>query len=128
MNKKSNQNDNNLVSEVQSVAEQVRILALNLAINLARAKNSAKELAFLEPDFTKLVYGSVEVIKEITAMLKTFENDETMVYAPPTKSGQLDHIETSLNDILNLSHNILEVIARIKKGQGQVDKYKRPGT
>lgn len=128
MNKAENNTNRKWVDNVNSMAEQVRILALNLAINLAREKKNIKELTFLEPDFTKLIYGSVDVIKEISVILKAFQNEEKMIYAPPSSSGKLDHIESSLNEILNLSRNILEVITRIKEEGGNVDKKSKPGT
>ena len=128
MNKTDHNVNEKWVASVNSMAEQVRILALNVAINLARERKNIKELTFLEPDFTKLVYGSVEVIKEVSVMLKAFQNEEKMVYAPPTSSGKMDHIESSLNEILNLSRNILKVIARIKEDGGKVDKNTKPET
>ncbi len=128
MNKTENNADEKWVDNVNSMAEQVRILALNLAINLAREKPNIKELTFLEPDFTKLIYGSVDVIKEISVILKAFQNEEKMIYAPPMSSGKLDHIESSLNEILNLSRNVLEVITRIKEEGRKVDKNSKPET
>ena len=128
MNKTENNSNEKWVDNVNSMAEQVRILALNLAINLAREKKNIKELTFLEPDFTKLIYGSVDVIKEISIILKAFQNEEKMIYAPPSSSGKLDHIESSLNEILNLSQNVLEIITRIKEEGRKVDKNNRLGT
>jgi hypothetical protein len=112
-----------LAEQVDFLAEQVKTLALNLAINLARAKNQAQELTFMEKDFTRLINGSVEVIREIMAILRVFRNQEKMVYDPPSKSGQTDRIEKSLNEILSLSHEIQEVIAGIKNKKKQVDNY-----
>jgi len=112
------------VNEIDALAEQVKVMALNLAINLARAKNEASELAFMEPDFTRLINGSVEVIKEITGLIRVARNEEKRVYTPPSRSDQLDRIENSLNDIAELSQNILGVIATIKKGKNQVDNIK----
>jgi len=114
------------ISRVNSMAEQVRILALNLAINLAREKENIRELTILEPEFTELVHNAVEVIKEVTIMLRAYQNQEKMVYSPPASSVKLDRIESSLNEILNLSKNILNDIADIKEGQREVDKYDRP--
>jgi len=108
MNKVENNADEKWVNNVNSMAEQVRILALNLAINLAREKKNIKELTVLEPDFTKLIYGSVDVIKELSVILKAFQNKEKMIYAPPSSSGKLDQIETSLIEILNLSRSVLD--------------------
>lgn len=127
MNKAKNNVNEKWVDNVNSMAEQVRILALNLAINLAREKKNIKELTFLEPDFTQLIYSSVDVIKEISVILKAFQNEEKMIYAPPSSSGKLDHIETSLNEILNLSQNVLKIITRIKEKSHKVDKDNKPG-
>ena len=128
MNKAENEINEKWVDNVNSMAEQVRILALNLAINLAREKKNIKELTFLEPDFTKLIYGSVDVIKEISVILKAFQNEEKMIYSPPSSSGKLDHIESSLNEILNLSRNVLDTISRIKEDGNKVDKDNRSET
>jgi len=56
-------------------------------------------------------------------ILRVFRNQEKMVYDPPSKSGQTDRIEKSLNEILSLSHEIQEVIAGIKNKKKQVDNY-----
>jgi hypothetical protein len=97
---------------------------LNLAINLARNKSQAVELAHLEPEFTRLINGSVEVIREVASIIRSFRNEEKMVYTPPSESDKLDRIETSLNEILNLSQGILKTVADIKKRKGKVDNYK----
>ena len=56
--------------QVNQLADQVKMLALNLAINLAKSKNEIEDLTVLEPEFTKLVNGSVEIVKEVTMILK----------------------------------------------------------
>lgn len=125
-NSKTDENSKSIdwANEVDTLAEQVKMLALNLAINLARSKDNVKELTFLESDFTKLINGSVEVIKEITSIAKAFRNEGKMVYAPPNSSGNLDQIETTLNEISSLSQNVLRTISEIKKRKGHVDKFK----
>jgi hypothetical protein len=110
--------------DIDELANQVKVLALNLAISLAKAKNEAKELVFLEPDFTKLINGSIEVIKEISSILKTYRNEDKLVYSPPSQSDKLDRIETSLGEIYNLSQSVLKTIGDIKKRKGKVDNYK----
>ncbi|SYZ74245.1 hypothetical protein TRIP_C60515 [Candidatus Zixiibacteriota bacterium] len=110
--------------QVDELANQVKMLALNLAISLARNKNQAAELAYLEPEFTRLINGSVEVIREVAAIMRSFRNEEKMVYSPPSQSEKLDRIETSLNEILSLSQSILKTVADIKKRKGKVDNYK----
>lgn len=126
MDKEIKDSNTEWIARVNAMAEQVRILALNLAINLAREKDNIRELSILEPEFTELVHSAVEVIKEVTVMLRAYQNKEKMIYSPPSSSVKLDHIESSLNEILNLSRNILNDIADIKEGQREVDKYDRP--
>jgi len=126
MNKEEYQKKTEWVNHVNSMAEQVRILALNLAISLAQERDNIRELTVLEADFTELIHGAVEVIKDVTAMLQAYQNEGKMVYSPPASSSNLDHIETSLNEILAMSKNILGIIADIKEGQREVDKYNEP--
>jgi len=114
----------NLADQVDYLSDQVKMLALNLAINLAKAKQDVQELAFMENEFTKLINGSVEVIREVNGILKVFRNEDKMVYQPPSQSGKLDRIEKSLNEISELSKNILEIISGIKQNRRKVDKYK----
>lgn len=121
--KKNEGQDPNLADQVDYLADQVKMLALNLAINLAKAKNDVQELAFMENEFTRLINGSVEVIREVNGILRVFKNEDKMVFDPPSRSGKLDRIEKSLNDIQDLSKNILEVISGIKQNRRQVDKY-----
>lgn len=110
--------------QLDELAGQVKVLALNLAISLAKAKNDLKELTVLEPEFTRLINGSVEVIKEITTMLKAFRNEEKMVYTPPSQNEKMDRIEVSLNEILSLSQTVLKTVGEIKKKRGMVDNYR----
>ncbi len=111
-------------AQVDGLANQVKVLALNLAITLAKEKNEVKELAYLEPEFTRLIHGSVEVIKEIAGILRTVRNEDKMVYSPPAESGKLDRIDVALNEILAQSQRILTTIADIKKRRKKVDNYK----
>ncbi|MCX6826017.1 MAG: hypothetical protein NTV06_01925 [candidate division Zixibacteria bacterium] len=110
--------------EIDELASQVKTLALNLAIGLAQAKNEMSELTYLEPEFTKLINGSVDVIREVMAILKTFRNEDKMVYSPPSNSDKLDRIEVALNEILSLSQGVLKTIADIKNKNRKVDNYR----
>jgi methyl-accepting chemotaxis protein len=115
----------NWLGQVESLADEVKILALNLAISLAKSRDQVRELKFLEPEFTKLINGSVEVIREINSIMKAFRNEEKMVYSPKKDSRNLDQIESSLNEILGLSHRVLETVSQLKKKKNQVSSYKK---
>ena len=121
---KYGQRHRDLIGEVNDLAEKVRMAALNLAVNLARSKGKAKELVAMEPLFTRLINGSVEVIKEVAAVMRDFRSEKTSVYSHPASGDQLDNIEKSMNRILDLSQEVLETIIRIKKNKGKVDNYR----
>lgn len=108
--------------QVNQLADQVKMLALNLAINLAKSKNEIEDLTVLEPEFTKLVNGSVEIVKEVTMILKAFKNEEKLVYSANDSGRNFERIEMSLNEILTLSKNVQESISEIKKRNEQMDK------
>ena len=113
-----------LIREVEDLTEQVKILALNLALTLAREKKQIKDLTLLEPEFTKLVNGSVDVIKEISEILRALQSDKIAESSSTIKGKNLARIETSLNEILTLSQNVLKAVTSIKNGKRKVDKYK----
>lgn len=112
-------------SQIDHLADEVKMLALNLAISLAKSKQQIKELSFMEPEFTRLVNGSVEVVKEITGIMKAFKNEERLVFSPQKDSRSLDRIETTLNEIHSLSQKVLYTISEIKKSKRQLNNYKK---
>ncbi len=116
------QNSGDLAAQVRSLADQVKILALNMAIQLARSKERVQDLTILESDFTKLIHGSIEVIQEITMLLEYLQCRKG---ADTVKDDSLNQIEHSLNEILNQSRDIQEAIEAIKHKRNNVDKNNR---
>ena len=66
------------------------------------------------------INGSVEVVKEVSTILKAFKNEEKMVYSPKSDSRNLDRIESALNEIHELSKNVLQSINEIKNQKKKV--------
>lgn len=110
------QRDLALLDEVDGLGEEVKTLALNLAIYLAKVKAEANSDAInrLEPDFIKLVNGTVRVVQEMTAILNAARNLERMVYEVP--SGQLrnDRLELKLRSVLEQCSQILTTLTQSK--------------
>ncbi len=123
-NKSGGNHEDDWIGRVGGLADQVKVLALNLAINLARAKAEARELIVLEPQFTRLIHGSVEVIREITVLLNTLGNMNDKAAKSPVAKDKMLKIDATLNEILTLSNDVQSAISKIKKKSGQVDKYK----
>ncbi len=99
-----------LVSEVDQLNEQVKTLALNLAIYLAKAKsnNPSSRLERLEPDFIRLVNGTVKVVQEMTVLLNAAKNREVMAYDVPSDRQLEDHLSVRLQAIARQCAKILE--------------------
>ncbi len=117
-------NSANLVDRVDALADQVKTLALNLAITLAREKSKVKDLKILEPEFTRMINKSVGVIREITKILRALRSDEHRGPRTSIDIKSFDEIETSLEEILNVSKNVLKDIRALKQRKDMVDRYK----
>ena len=107
MNESSEKNFN-IVEYVENLNEEVKELAFNLAIYLAKQKKESEQLSKMEPEFIKLVNGAVKVGQELTAIINAAKSEETMVYDVPSGKFESDHLESKLNSILEQCRQILE--------------------
>ena len=113
MSKENERNtDLDMLDQVDSLNEQVKALALSLAIYLAKAKGRSDELSRLEPEFMRLINGSVKVVQELAMIISAARNAETMVYDVPSGVVRTDRIEIKLNSILQQCHEIMRTLAR----------------
>lgn len=105
-----------LVEDVDNLGEEVRTLALNLAIYLARVKaeTRSEELNRMEPEFIRLVNGTVKVVQEMTLILNAARHAEKIIYEPPSGTVSHDRIESKLRDILDQCSGILGSLTRSK--------------
>jgi hypothetical protein len=103
------QQDLELVEQVDYLGEEVRTLALNLAIYLAKVKAASRTEAInkMEPEFVKLVNGTVKVVQEMTLILNAARNMERMIYDVPSGAVGQDHLEVRLRGILDQCGSIL---------------------
>ncbi|MDZ4724399.1 MAG: hypothetical protein SGI97_10945 [candidate division Zixibacteria bacterium] len=98
-----------LVSEVDRLSDQIKSLALNLALYLAKAKEASPSdrVNKLEPEFVRLINGTVRVVQEVANILNAARNPSTMVYDPPTGKIVSDQVEIKLRSILTLCSEIM---------------------
>ena len=103
----------NLIDQVDELAEEAKTLALNLALYLAKARVGPQGdiINRLEPDFIRLVNGTVRVMQELTRVLgaaRNLQNDQ-----PPSAAGQVDHeeLETRLQVILERCSHVLAALS-----------------
>jgi hypothetical protein len=99
-----------LLGTVDALGEQTKDLALNLALYLAKVKTrkSSEKLRKMEPEFIRLVNGTVKVVQELTVILKAARHEEKMVYEPPSGVENRDRLMGRLESIAQQCNQILD--------------------
>jgi len=104
--------DLEMLEQVDQLNDEVKALALNLAIYLAKTKGQSEELNRLEPEVMRLINGSVKVVQELALVISAAKNRETMIYDLPSGDVRTDRIEMKLQSILQQCQEIMRVLAR----------------
>ncbi len=114
-----------LAHKAGELADEVKLLAINLAISLAGIRGKDKTLKELEPHFTELIKKSNEASHQVADVLRAFQNQKKIIYSLPASSeivakrGAYDRLEATLNHIYDLSQEIIKTIT-ILKGREKV--------
>ncbi len=101
-----------LIDQVDALNEEVKVLALNLAIFLAKAKKDSKQLLQLEPAFIRLVNGTVKVVQDLALIINAARNKKPSVDDVPADQPEYDLIEVKLRSILELCNRIMSTLSR----------------
>lgn len=105
-----------LLDEVDNLGDEVKSLALNLALYLAKAKaktgSSPEFVNQMEPEFIRLVNGTVKVVQELTLILNASRNLERNLYEIPSNDAQKDQLEVRLEDILRQCSGVLSSLSQ----------------
>lgn len=118
-----------LVQQVELLNDEVKTLALNLAVQMAkvRSKNLAPELVRMEPQFIRLVNGAVKAVKDMATILEAARNNEIMAYDLPTGSGKEDRIEYGLRSILAQCNEIMATLNDIGQSDLNLNRKELTG-
>lgn len=101
-----------LVEQVDTLGEGVRVLALNLAIYLAKAKSESDRLSHLEPDFIRLVNGTVKAVQELTGFINAARNAGSgEVDRKGLRTDDPDPLEARLRCILDQCGRIMTALS-----------------
>ena len=104
-----------LIATVDKLNEDVKQLALNLALYLAKAKKDSNAINKLEPQFIRLVNSTIKVVQEIAVVVRAASNLEKVIYNPPSGTAIKDQIEVRLNSVLEQCSTIISTLK--KEGQ-----------
>ena len=103
-----------IVKVIQEVAEQTNLLALNAAIEAARAGEQGRGFAVVADEVRKLSERSAQSAREIT------DNISTMQQSAVVAIQDMDRVVDKVNDDSNLAREAGEAIQRIEEGSLQV--------
>lgn len=100
--------NNELVEQVENLNDEVKEMAMNLAVYLSKKKKGSDKLNSMEPEFIKLVNGTIKVVQEITHIINAARHNEKMIYEIPSGRITYDQLETKLNLILKQCQDIMQ--------------------
>lgn len=112
-----------LARETEELAEEVKLMAINLAITLAKVRSREQTIKDMEPQFSELVKRANEASHQVTAILQGILNQKKMasggtaVIGEQPQPGIYNKLEVALNYVNDLSQNIIKTITRIKTQQ-----------
>jgi hypothetical protein len=101
-----------IIEQVDGLSEEVKVLALNLAIYLAKAKPQSNSLTRLEPDFIRLVNGTVKAVQEISRIIQAARDQQPLAFDVPSGAAVTDQIEVKLRSILNQCGRIMTALGQ----------------
>ncbi len=104
-----------LIATVDKLNEDVKQLALSLALYLAKVKKDSHTITRMEPQFIRLVNSTIKVVKEIAVIVRAAANTEKVVYDPSGDATIKDQVEVRLNSVLEQCSNIISTLK--KEGQ-----------
>jgi hypothetical protein len=107
--------ENSIIDQADQLNEQVKALALNLALYLAKAKADSSRISKLEPEFVRLVNGTVKVVQELTTVISAARNPETATCELPTSPPGVDGLELKLRSILDQCQRIMNALSSADK-------------
>lgn len=111
-----------LAEEVNRLAEEVRLLSINLAIAVARTQGKEQTIQSLGPQFSELIKKAHDTSRQVMDILHAYQSRGHMVGglpgpAPIERHGGYDRVETTLVQVAQLSEQIRTVIAAIQRRQ-----------
>jgi methyl-accepting chemotaxis protein len=109
-----------IVKVIDRIAEQTNLLALNAAIEAARAGEHGRGFAVVASEIRKLADGSVQATKEIAAHIGSTQSVIAQVTGAMTRLNE--RVEQSVTSTDNASEALREIVAAVLGANQQISQ------
>ena len=109
-----------IARQADYLAGEVKLLAINLALTLARVQNHDPRIRQLEPQFAELIKRANDTAGQVDDVIKAFRNQKLMICHIPASSevialrGAFDKTEATLDYVYALSQKMIELLTQLK--------------